>query len=99
MTDRWQRAEEVLSRRLPDGVIVLSLHAGDPVVVTGPGGELWDLLVDERSTGEIVAALAAHYGIEPGDVRDEIVPLLHDLHARGVLAADPAPRGAAPPAR
>jgi hypothetical protein len=99
MTDRWQRADEVLSRRLPDGVIVLSLHRGDPLVVTGPGGELWDLLADERSTSEVVAALAEHFGAEPTTVHDEIVPLLHDLRERGLLVTGPASGAAASPAR
>ena len=99
MTDRWQRADDVLSRRLPDGVIVLSLQTGDPLVVTGPGGALWDLLAEARTTPDLVAALADRYGKDEGEVRGDIVPLLHDLRDRRLLTNEPATATAAPPAR
>jgi len=88
MTRRWHRADDAISRHLPEGVLVMSLGAGDPIAVTGPGGALWERLDQPATIDDIVASLAHQYGTGEQTVRADVEPLLATLLARGLVAVD-----------
>lgn len=82
---RWRRSDHVLHRRVADGAIVLLLPDGEPELVTGPGGALWDLLATSQSLDELTAELAARYDHDPGIVRVDIARTLNGLLDRGLV--------------
>jgi hypothetical protein len=85
---RWSRSDRALFRRLADGVVVLVLPDGEPEVVTGPGGALWDLLETGRTVADLTAELSARYDHDPDVVRRDLVRTLEQLHARHLIVAD-----------
>ena len=85
---RWIRSDRTLFRRMPDGVVVLVLPDGEPELVTGPGGLLWDLLAAPRTLDELTDELAARYDHDPAVVRRDIEPTLDGLRARHLIVAD-----------
>jgi len=91
MTRRWRRADDAISRRLPDGVLVMSLGAGDPIAVTGPGGALWERLDQPATIDDIITSLARHYDTGEQTVRADVEPLLANLLARRLVALDDEP--------
>ena len=85
---RWIRSERALFRRLPDGVVVLVLPDGEPELVTGPGGLLWDLLGSPRTLDELTDELAARYDHDRAVVRRDLEPTLDGLRTRQLIVAD-----------
>ena len=88
-TTRWTRSDRVISRRLPDGVLVLLLPDGEPELVTGPGGQLWDLLAMPTSVTDLTVALAASYDHDPTVVGHDLRRIIHDLRDRDLVVVAP----------
>jgi hypothetical protein len=82
---RWYRTPHVLWRRSLDAVHFLPPGADEPLTLAGPGPELWALLAEPRDADDIVIALAEHHGAEPGVVAHDVLPLLDQLAALGVV--------------
>lgn len=83
---RLAAVEDVLSRRTVDGVVLLRVQGGEPVVVTGGGATLWNLL--ERGIvgqQEAASAVAATYAAPPELVAEELGEVIDDLQRRGFL--------------
>jgi Coenzyme PQQ synthesis protein D (PqqD) len=87
----WCRAERVLWRRTLDGVVVLPVHrpaAARPVALTGSAAGIWDLLAEPMTAADLVAALAATYGVHEERVADEVGGALETLLELGALCRD-----------
>lgn len=54
----------------------------------GTGDKVWALVDDERSVGEIVAALEGEYKAEPGVIRTQTLEFLEALQAAGLIALE-----------
>ena len=52
----------------------------------GTGDKVWSLVDDQRSIGEIVAALEGEYQAEPGVIRSQTVEFLEAVEAAGLIA-------------
>jgi hypothetical protein len=88
-TTRWTRSQRALFRRVPDGVLVLLLPDGEPELVTGPGGLLWDLLAVPTTLAELTTQLAARYDHDPEVVGRDLRQTLAELSARDLVVAAP----------
>lgn len=85
---RWTRSPRALFRRVPDGVVVLLLPDGEPELMTGPGGMLWDLLASGSTLDELTGELAARYDHDAAIVRHDLDHALDELRARRLVVAD-----------
>jgi len=85
---RWTRSPLALFRRVPDGVVVLLLPDGEPELVTGPGGVLWDLLASGPTLDELTRELAARYDHDAEIVRRDLDHALDELRDRRLVVAD-----------
>jgi len=84
-TTRWTRSDQALFRRVPDGVLLLLLPDGEPELVTGPGGVLWDLLAEPRTVTELVDDLAIRYDHDEAVVERDLRQTLDDLRRRDLV--------------
>lgn len=86
-----QREPTVLWRRSLDGVVVLGPDAGDPIRITWPGSEIWDLLSEPVSVEEVARLLVERYGGNLEDVRVDTGAVLDRLAEAGAVkvAGDP----------
>lgn len=86
---QWVRAERVLWRRTPQGVVVLGGDAADPVLITGAGVLIWELLENPIAPDELSDALGQIHGMPPATILGEITPVVEELVRLGVLATCP----------
>lgn len=86
---RWTRSDRAITRWVPDGVLVLLLPDGEPDLVTGSGGLLWDLLGEPATLDQLATALARHFHHEQAAVADDLRRTLDDLAARSLVVAVP----------
>jgi Coenzyme PQQ synthesis protein D (PqqD) len=81
VTAPWCRSERMLWRRTLSGVVVLPTDdASEPVELRGAAAGIWELLAEPMTYPDLVAAVAAMYGVREqriaGDVGDALDVLL-----------------------
>jgi hypothetical protein len=86
----WRRRDDVLWRRTLDSLVLLRPEpdGGDPVVVSGGGPPVWDLLEEPRRLHELVTDLAEEFGADSAVVEADVAALLRDLESRGFVRGD-----------
>ena len=85
---RFRRRADVLSRTTPAGAVLLRVDASsddDPMVVSGPGGDIWELLERERGHDELVTLLAARFETPTEAVARDLDSVLDALCALGFV--------------
>lgn len=86
----WVASPRVLLRRLPDAIVVLPVDGDDaPTVLEGTAEELWDLLAEPRTLGQLAGELAARHQADPAVVADDLRVALDDLVARRLVETSP----------
>jgi hypothetical protein len=79
-------AVRVLTRWTLDGVVLLHLDGGDPMVLTGPGATLWSVLeAGPTRPDDLVATMATEYGVEPAFVARELAGVIGHLERSGMI--------------
>lgn len=90
MTDpAFRQHPGTLRRRLPDGVLLLAPAATEPIVITGPGADLWDLLARPDAFASAADTIARAYAGDPDQVRRDLAPVWDRLVAVGALTPAP----------
>ena len=65
---------------------ILHDEAGDEVhVLNASAARVWELCARRPTVSELIAALAESYRMSADAVRDDVLALLVDLHARGLV--------------
>jgi len=82
---RWVRTETVLWRRVPGAVLLLGVNTRDPIAVSGPGADLWELLGEEIAESTVCAALGSVYDAEETTVAADVRQVLEELEERGLV--------------
>lgn len=87
---RWWRAPQALWRDVAEGVLLLDggsdpATGPEPVLLTGPGADVWAGLADGPTRAELAARLGATYRAEPGQLAADLAAVLDDLLARGLV--------------
>ena len=82
----WCRAETVLWRRTLGGVVVLPTGGtAEPMELRGPAAGIWELLAEPMTTADLVATLAAAYGVDEEQVEGDVGGALEVLGELGAL--------------
>ncbi|HEU4366665.1 MAG TPA: PqqD family protein [Methylomirabilota bacterium] len=75
----------VLSRPLHDEVVVLELKRGVYFGLDPVGTRIWQLLEQRPSLQDVVAALVEEYEVDPAQGGEDLLDLVEQLHAQGLL--------------
>ncbi|HET9441887.1 MAG TPA: PqqD family protein [Acidimicrobiales bacterium] len=84
---RWQRVGGAVWREVRAGVLVLAPGQPDPVMLSGTGVMVWDLLAEPASLDELAAAIAGLQAVEPATVLEPLATLLGQLRELGLASA------------
>ncbi len=82
---RWRRAPDVLWRSAPAAIVVLARHGDRPVVLGGSGADLWDLLDEPRTVGQLAAALSERYAAPPEVIAADLGGVIAGLAEQRVV--------------
>ena len=85
---RWQKRHGVLERSLPVGVLLLPADGADVTMLAGTGRELWGLLTEPRSTGELTDELAGLYEGDANTIRSDVQSVLAELERDGLVGRE-----------
>jgi coenzyme PQQ synthesis protein D (PqqD) len=81
----FRRSAAALSRRVPDGVLVLPSGRGDPMLLGGTAAVLWDALSSGQDVDELVLRLGALYEDSDGSLRQDVDAAIDRLAAAGAI--------------
>lgn len=84
---RWHRSPDLAVVESEGRVAVLHLaHLGrDPLILEGTAHAIWRALTAYDDLDALNAAVAADFGMDPADTRDQVLSFLESLEAAGVL--------------
>lgn len=83
---RVRQARDALVRRTGDAVLVLGT-GDEPLVLRDTSIDLWDVLEEDRSVGELVELICEGFEVSERQAMDDLAPFVDRLLADGVLEA------------
>lgn len=85
MTTVWSRAPGVPWRRVVDGAVLLPPAGDEPLVVTGPGAVVWELLATPGDVASLAERISSRFGVSADQVAEDIAPFLEALAERSMI--------------
>lgn len=85
MQHTLQRKPTILWRELAGEAVLLDMAAGCSYTLNPVGTLLWKMLAEPQTLETLVAAVCAHYEVEPTQAHEDIALLLADLRANNLL--------------
>lgn len=79
------RSSDIVARELGDEVVILDMRSSKYLTVTGAGTRLFELLADERTSEELVAAILDEYEVSPAVAEIDVAAFLTDLRAADLI--------------
>lgn len=84
-TSPFHRHPRALSRSVPAGIVVLGPLGDEPLSMTGPAADLWEVLRAPCSMDEAAATLAERFGTDLATVRRDLDPIWRALRTAGAI--------------
>lgn len=86
---RLSLAPDVVLRVIEGDALLLKLGRESVFSLNATGARVAQLLVEGRTARELVTQLAREYGAGPDDVERDVLSLVRDLKARGLVVETP----------
>lgn len=84
-------AQNLVSSRLEDEVVILNLKSGIYHGLEAVGARVWDLICNPAPVREVRDRLLDEYDVEPERCESDLLALLEELKAHGLLETGPEP--------
>ena len=88
---QWSRSPDALWRSTLDAVVLLSAARSDtdPLVIDGPGVQLWEILEESVTIDQIVEQLSETFDGDREVMAHDISGLLERLRDEGLVSVEP----------
>lgn len=83
--DRVRVSPLVRASTTADGLVLLDVRGGLVLASNVVGARIWQLIEDERGTGEIAICIAAEFGIDRERAARDVGAFVAALSARGIV--------------
>lgn len=83
----WRRSDDCIASRIEDALVLLDLDSGQYVALNGTATDIWEVIAEPVTEGEIVGTLIAKYDIEAGCCANSVKGLLEHLSGMGLAKA------------
>ena len=80
------RQEGFVEAEIDGEVVALSIERGLCYGLNHVGTRVWKLLQTPINVGGICATLLLEYDVDPEECEEQVIDLLQDLHAEGLVA-------------
>lgn len=78
--------EDVVSKELSGEMVLLNLATGEYFGLNEVGARMWSLLMKHGSPEPVLEALQAEFDVAPEVLRNDLMKLIADLSARGLVS-------------
>jgi hypothetical protein len=77
--------QEPIVTTVDQEVVMLSIRASAYFGLNGVGSAIWDMLAEQRSFGDVCAALSSRYDADEATLKRDVRWFLDDLLERGLV--------------
>jgi hypothetical protein len=88
-TIKISRNGTLLEAEVDGEIVALNVESGTCYGFNSSATQVWSMIEQPRTIGEICTALIAQYDVEPEECRRDVVELLRELQADGLVRSDP----------
>lgn len=86
MNEIWQITPEVISSKIDEEVILMSIEADSYFGLEPVGSRIWELLSKQpASVDELVTSLMEEYEVDEATCRDDVQQFLDDMSAKKLI--------------
>lgn len=85
---RFNIGPRVAATAVADEIVILDLANGTYYGLEAVGARIWGLIGEGKSSGEICKILLEEYEVEQANLVSDVMRLLDDLSARGLINAE-----------
>jgi hypothetical protein len=82
---RFKGRERVLTQRSSDAILLLSVDDGNYFALNEVGGRIWELCDGGHGVDDIIAVVCDEYEAPRDRVQEDVVVLLGELQAEGLI--------------
>src|SRR5438874_1173350 len=87
-SDTWvKRSNDFIDAEIDNEVVALSIAKGTCYGLNRVGSRIWNLLASPNCIGDICATLLSEYEIDPTTCEQQVLDLLEELQAEGMVIA------------
>ena len=79
----------LLEAEVDGEIVALNVESGTCYGFNSTATHVWSMIEQPRTLAEICSALTARFDVEPEDCRRDVVELLRELQADGLIRSDP----------
>jgi hypothetical protein len=80
------RSDSIIASEIGNEVVALSIENGECYGFNRVASRIWNLLASPARIGDLCATLITEYKVEPGVCEREVLDLLEELRAEGMIA-------------
>ena len=86
METKWEISKEVLSSKIDEEVVLMSIEADSYFGLDPVGSHIWELLsVKPATTNELVETLMEEYDTDPETCQKDVQAFIDDMSARKLI--------------
>ena len=85
MNTKWQVSPEVLSSRIDDEVVLMSIEAGYYFALDTVGSRIWELLSKPLTNDELTEALMEEYDVERDTCVKEVNSFIEEMRSKNLI--------------
>ena len=83
--DRLVVSDRVVARAVSEATVLLNLDTGRSFMLDDVGARAWSVLMSSASIQNAYESLLTEYQVEPDQLRADLIALIADLEAQGLL--------------
>ena len=83
--DRLVVSDRVVARAVSGATVLLNLDTGRSFMLDDVGARAWSVLMSSASIQDAYESLLTEYEVEPDQLRTDLIALIADLEAQGLL--------------
>jgi hypothetical protein len=80
------RRDGLIEAEIDDEIVALSIEQGSCYGMNRVASRIWNLLAEPVRIGDLCATLVAMYRVDPEVCRRQVLDLLEELRAEGLIA-------------
>jgi len=83
------REPDVVEAEIDHEVVAINIETGNCYGLNPVGSRIWNLIAAPVSIGDVCAALISEYQVQKGTCEQQVLSLLEELRAEGLISTVP----------
>ena len=80
------RDADVVEAEIDNEVVAINIETGNCYGLNAVGSRVWNLIATPVSIGEVCATLTGEYDVQPSACEEQVLNLLEELRAEGLIS-------------